>query len=713
MPRQWTQGSWPLPRWLTPTRATQLLIVVAVAVVYGRCLGNAFVYDDNVLLVGNPVYEQFDLGGIFLGLGNGVEYFPLQDLVSATDYALWGENPAGWHLTNLILFAAATLAVFHFALRLARRLPVGLEDRALRLATLTALVWALHPLRAQAVAWATQRNTLLAALFFFVGLAAYTDHLAGGPRARRAYVLSLVCYACALLSKSTAIVAPAAQGVLLVAAGYGRSRRHWLGLAPFVALAGAAVVGQSLVAAEVGIVASNRIVVGGSTLGKDLVVALQIPWFYLGKLAAPIGLAVEYDVAFTERLASAPALLALAGLVAVTLGLWRARRRVPAVLIGWLLLGIALPPVLHLVPSATVVADRYFMLPAFGASFALAALIVRWGRAPGAAVAVVVLSGWGVLGGWQGATYRDDVALWSAAAEVTPTHWKVLDSLASARWQGKDLAGLARMADRIEEAHPRSAGPGYWRARVAMAEGRWAEAAKHLEQGAAKDPAEARIAVLEGVLAERTGRLQAAAEAYDEALTGPGAARLSPRQQREARAGLARAQAAFATELGPLEARVAGAPQDPSARAQLAIALDRAALRERAAEQYRELASRGFDNWQVEHNLGNVLKRLGRRDEAIAAYRRALELGSRNPDTLNNLGLLLADADDLEGAQAAFRRAMEIGPRHGLSAYNLGALLARGGDAAGARSAFAEAVRRSPDLRAVVEQVQKDAGLTD
>ncbi len=117
-------------RELSNRRSLHLVIIlVCVASVFGSATGFDFVWDDRILLLGQDAYETFDLRRIFFSLANRVEYLPVRDLSYALDYALWGENPFGFHLTNLLLYLLNTACVYSITRQLMATLFA--EERAL------------------------------------------------------------------------------------------------------------------------------------------------------------------------------------------------------------------------------------------------------------------------------------------------------------------------------------------------------------------------------------------------------------------------------------------------------------------------------------------------------------------------------------------------------------------------------------------------------
>jgi len=175
------------------TREVALFLVFAVVAVFAHGLYNEFVqWDDPINLINNPHFRglgweqiRWMLTATLMG-----HYIPLTWLTFGLDYVLWGMQPAGYHFTNLVFHAANVVLFFFLALRLLpRALPwaTALEIRAG--GALAALFYGVHPLRAESVAWATERRDVLSGLMFLACVLSYvssTDREGGARRRRQA-----------------------------------------------------------------------------------------------------------------------------------------------------------------------------------------------------------------------------------------------------------------------------------------------------------------------------------------------------------------------------------------------------------------------------------------------------------------------------------------------------------------------------------------------
>src|SRR3989449_3447697 len=225
-------------RWVF--RLLPVLIAFVTFVPFLPTLDNQFVnWDDDDNLVENPQYRG--LGWTHLRwmwtTSHIGHYAPLTWMTFGLDYLLWGMNPVGYHLTNLLLHAA-NAAVFYLVARriLGSALPGPRERGNVGLAAsaaFAALLFAIHPLRVESVAWATERRDVLSGLFYLLTLLVYLRAGEQGERGRSGYWASVGLFVCALLSKSMAVSLPV---VLLILDVYPLRRlggaRGWWGEPP-------------------------------------------------------------------------------------------------------------------------------------------------------------------------------------------------------------------------------------------------------------------------------------------------------------------------------------------------------------------------------------------------------------------------------------------------------------------------------------------------
>src|SRR5438552_5108947 len=285
-------------RWLAP-----LLVALFTLAAFLPALQNQYVnWDDKDNFLDNPHYRG--LGWTHLRwmwtthLGH---YIPLTWMTLGLDYLLWGMNPVGYHLTSLLLHAANAVVFFFVGCRiLTLALPAPSERGHALTAGFAALVFAIHPLRVESVAWVTERRDVLSGLFYLVTILLYLRACERGERGRGWYRLSVAVFVCALLSKSMVVNLPVVLLILDVyplrrlggAVGWWsvRARRVYIEKIPFVLLAAAA----STVALIAQLSHSAMIPVAHlSALGRLAVSAYGLS-FYLWKMVVPLNLSPLY-----------------------------------------------------------------------------------------------------------------------------------------------------------------------------------------------------------------------------------------------------------------------------------------------------------------------------------------------------------------------------------------------------------------------------------
>ncbi len=175
------------------SKATKILIIVILCgVIYGPSLGNGFIWDDDDYVYNNQLVQ--DSGGLkdIWFARKTVQYYPVVFTSFWVEHKVWGLNPFGYHLVNLLLHIANALLLFALVRKLYPRA-----------AFVVALIFAVHPIQVETVAWITERKNLLSLFFFILTTLSYLKYL--DRRRAGQYCLTLALFACALLSKSVSV----------------------------------------------------------------------------------------------------------------------------------------------------------------------------------------------------------------------------------------------------------------------------------------------------------------------------------------------------------------------------------------------------------------------------------------------------------------------------------------------------------------------------
>lgn len=364
-------------------------------------------WDDPVFIVKNPFLARFDLGWMFTTTFGG-HYHPLTWLSLALDRVLWGPDAFGVHLMNVLLHAGSAVVFF----KIARKL-LGDDDKADWPAAFAAALFAVHPLRAESVAWAIERRDCLSGLFYLLTIKYWLE-----DRIKPA----LYCFLASLLSKGIGVTLPMALA-LLDSAGRGRRLdRAWLRrAAPFAGLA--------LLFGAVGLWAARvngaLMPLSAFSLSSRLAIAAYGLCFYPLKTLLPAGLIPLYPLPKPlPTLADFPYGPCAVAVAAVAAFLVAKRREHPKAAAGALFYAATLFPVLGALRlGPQLVADRYSYLPCLPLALLGGALLRRgladaqarvW--APRAAAALVLLLAG--LTARQVSFWRDGLTLWTRELAV-------------------------------------------------------------------------------------------------------------------------------------------------------------------------------------------------------------------------------------------------------------------------------------------------------
>lgn len=399
-----------------------LCLAAVTLAVYGRILGHDFVneWDDYTYLVGNRAVHGLTPDNILLAFSRNffANYAPLHLVSYMLDYELWGLRPAGYLASNMLLHAANGLLFF--------MLLSGLTtSRAAAWAG--ALVFVLHPVQVESVAWISQRKNLLAMFFFLSALLCYHRYRNSYDASRRRfhYTASLVLFGCALLSKSVAVVFPAVLIMYEYCLEPGKPKRGLaIRLAPYVAVA--AVFALLALWTQSAGQGGGRVPWWGGSPYATFCTMLPVLMRYLGLLFWPAALSVAYEPPIMSGMNATVVASGLGVLVLLGIGCWlftRSRR----LFFWYALFFLGLLPVSQIVPITTLMNDRYLYFPMLGAA-ALAGIAIGRAVEAGAgrmttaivAIFLAICLAWGYASYSRTAVWQNDITLWSDTVQKSP-----------------------------------------------------------------------------------------------------------------------------------------------------------------------------------------------------------------------------------------------------------------------------------------------------
>ncbi|MCE9557010.1 MAG: tetratricopeptide repeat protein [Planctomycetes bacterium] len=683
----------PYRRWLGV-----FFLVASVFVVYLPAIRGRFILDDCQFFESHsPVVRPDGLRAIWLST-EPTDYWPLTYTSFWLEWRLWGPNTCGYHLTNLALHALSSILLWRILCRL------GIPG-----AYLAALVFAVHPVNVESVAWICQRKNTLAMVLYELSILWYLQSELS-TRRQFWYCLSVAAFALSLLAKSATIMLPL---ILLLCAWWERgkiTRRDLVRVAPYFLLAaalGAVAVWYQRLPQHVPPLGGD--LSRGNGLFARVVAGGSAAWFYLYKAVLPINLCFVYpgwQMNTSWWGSYVPALL----LVAVLLIFWRWRR-------GWArpwLFGsayyvIVLLPVLGFVNIASLrfspVMDRYQYF-ALGAVTAGVAAVLTSLKATRLAPLMWLASAL-ILCLCAGLTYRDagrfgdEDALWADTLAKNPDCWfaqyslglnalrldhsaeavlhfqdavRIKPDFAEARSNlGVAWINLGQMDQALVQFQEAlRSRPDYPDAHNGLAValqglGRFDEAITQYKEALRLKPSFADAHDNWGNALQTMGRTQESIQQYQDAL------RLKP-DHAKAHSNLANALQSLGRRDEAVEhyrAALRIQPELAEAHHDFAILLETLGRADEAVSHFEE-ALRLKPNYTAWHlDCGNAVQRLGRLEAAAAHYGEALRLRPNYPEAHNNLGTVLATQGNLQQAVDHFQRALVLKPDYEKARDNL------------------------------------------
>ena len=628
------------PAWADPGVAGFAgALLVAVLCVYLPALGGGLLWDDDAHVTRLSLRSLDGLRRIWFETGATQQYYPVLHSAFWIEHRIWGDSVLGYHLATCLLQGAAAFLLF-----------LGLRRLCVPAPWLAALVFALHPVCVESVAWISEQKNTLSAVFYLASALLYLRF--DETRLRRHYSWALALFVLALLTKSVTATLPAA---LLLLLWWRRGRISWRGdvlpLLPWFAVGAAGGLYTAWV---------ERTFIGADganfsfTAVQRLLLSGRVIVFYLGKLVWPADLMFIYPRWSLEADAAVNflCLTAVLALLAV-LGLRARTCRGP--LAGLLFFMGTLFPALGFVNVYpflfSFVADHFQYLASIGiivpASWGL-----WWiaGRLPVGAtgrigLVLAVPAALGFLSWRQAAAYRDSETLYRVTLARNPAAWLAHFNLA---------VTLGMSPDHIQEAIAE------YRATVRLKPDHWRA---HNNLGSA--------------LLDLPGQSAEAIAEFETAL------HYNP-DYAEAHNNLAVALEGVPGSLGDAEQHLRSAirimPDYDAAHANLGALLKQEPGRLAEAVAEFETAARIAPGVAAYHyDLANALSlEPGRLPEAVAEYRRALQLNPGDPEVHNNLGLALFHTPGgLPDAIGEYQAALRAAPNSPEVHANLAAALAK------------------------------------
>lgn len=688
-----------------------IVVIVATLLAYAPAMRASFIWDDPEYLTENSLIKSpSGLERIWLEPGATPQYYPLTFTVFALQYQLWGLDPFGYHLVNILLHALNASLLWLLLRRL--RVPG---------AWLGAALFALHPVHVMSVAWITELKNVLSGAFYLSSILAYLSFAcprqgssSGDPdghesvlrtpareRKARLYFAALLLHLCAVSGKTTACTMPV---IILVVLWWKQDRVAWrdlLKLAPLFAISLAS--GLMCIWVETQSVGARGSEFDVTFLERGLR-AGQVIWLYAAKILLPVRTAFMYPqwaidpAAFWQYLP----LLAAVGLPVV---LWHCRARLgkapfAAVLLYLINLGPALGFINMYMMQFTYYADHWQYLASMSLIALFAGLLAttvkrmklggRWLQS----VACFLLLTSGCLVWSRARSFRDEETLWRDTLTRNPSCWIAHNNLGAILFHAGHTAEAIAHFDQAIGLRPDYIDPLANLGALLAKQGDLAQAVGYFERALKIKPKSFYANHLYGIALDYHGQT-------DKAIGHLRTARQSnPREP-----GIHRSLGRALGRQGEYEeARVCFAEAlrldalNPQTHRDLGNLLLVQGKLVGSAEHFRQALKLNPDQVEARRSLASILVQQGEVSRAIAHLEVVLRLCPNDAGTHNALGALLAREGSAPDAIPHFQRALELEPGLAAAHCNLGWALAEEGKTDEARSCFSEAIRLQTDL---------------
>ncbi|HZZ28353.1 MAG TPA: tetratricopeptide repeat protein [Pirellulales bacterium] len=623
------------------------IIIFSTILIYWPALHGEFVMDDALLVTHNPIVKSADGLYRFWCTTEPTDYWPLTNSTFWLEWRLWGMNSAGYHVTNLVLHIASVLLLWAI-----------LRKLSIPGAWLAALLFAVHPVNVESIAWIAQRKNALAMLFFLLSIFAYlqidcSPALAAsepGPRkslirlfvSRKLhwYCFSWLAFILAMLSKGSVAVLPLV--LLLIAWWQRQAITRWdiIRTAPFF-LSAMLLIAVNLWFQTHG----SGEIYRPAGFAERLAGAGAVIWFYLFKAVLPTNLIFVYpqwNIQIEKFYWWLP-LIAVAALTGMLV--WQRNHSWgKPLLFAWAFFCVALLPVMGFVDVSymqySLVADHYQYLALIAVMTLAAAFWSRWYQRAHQTLRWVAISAaafvagmFGYLAWQQSRTFGSCIELYQTTIDKNSRCWVAYNNLGVKLQQQGNIQEAINDFRQAIVIKPVYASAYNNLASALIDAGQPSEAIEPLEQALQLKPDYMEAGINLGMAQIKTGHSQDAVDTLRQVVQ-----QHSNSAEAHANLGIALKKVGQVSEAIQQYEQVLTLSSDSTtlfaARFNLAIALVEIGRTQEAIDNYQLLIAQKPSYAQSYYSLAVVYSQLGQTAEVSAAAQRALELARSQGNTI-------------------------------------------------------------------------------
>ncbi|MBF0488329.1 MAG: tetratricopeptide repeat protein [Nitrospirae bacterium] len=407
-----------------------ILLACLSCLVYIPALNNDFVsYDDNIYITENyRVKDGFTADGLKWAFTESYDsnWIPLTWCTHMLDVELYGMNPAGHHLTNILIHALSTAFLFLFLCR-ATNSPFA--------SALAAALFGIHPLNVESTAWVAERKNVLSTFFWITAACAYVGYVRrynSGQRWMALFITSLLLFALSLMSKPMAVTFPFA---LLLIDYWPLSRltdktalqRVIVEKIPFFFFTAAFIF--------ITLNVQHASIAGFELLSFSYRISNALTSYisYIGKMLVPTHLAAFYP--YLPIKSPWPAIGSGALLIVITTAVFLMRKTRPYLIVGWFwYLGTMVPVIQIVQVGLAPMADRYAYVPLIGIFMMISwgawdiLELARWRKTIFIILSALIIAVFSLFTLRQIGYWRDSGTLFKHALEVTKNNYAAYNS---------------------------------------------------------------------------------------------------------------------------------------------------------------------------------------------------------------------------------------------------------------------------------------------
>lgn len=624
-----------------------LLLIFLSATPYLNSLNGSFVYDDPEMVLenrnvtgGTTLYQIFFDKQIMSF--SGEIYRPLRDISYRVDYLIGGKEPFIYHATNILLHVTATLVAYFFLLQM-------FKDEIISL--LSAVLFAVHPIHTESVAWIKGRDDILFTIFYLLSFLMYTRYEDKTGWIRRLfYLASISLFVLSLFTKEMAITLPLA--IALYQAIFKRLKFYHI--LPFFIVAAVYMGLRTYVLGQM----AQQEYWGGGPLPTMLTMIKGVAQ-YVRLSFLPINQCADYFSFPISKSLDLWVTLSFLFLLAVLGCLIKSHDRFA--LWGGLFFFITLLPALNIVPIKILIAERFLYLPILGFCIAATSILrTALSKKSLRIIGTVLICTFSLLAFQRNHVWSDEYSLWSDTLKKAPNNARAHYGM------GTSYASRGMLDEAIKEFKESVRVAPYY-----------------------PEPFNAL-----GLAYYKKGLVEESMESYAE--------------YRKTK-GLVSYYMKGLVEDAILQYRKALQidPAHRDARYNLALLYHEQGKIDDAIREYNELLRFKPDDFDALNSLGLAYFQKGLFEEALIQYRKALNIDPESVASYNNIGMVYAVKGQEEEAEKWFKWGLEIDPVSAETYYNLGYLYQKTGRLAEAAEAYKKAIGIKSDYKEAREKLSE------